>query len=153
MCTQYLLEYFPNSQYSVLTWVLFLSTRFIPDFHPSNLFVSTANSQVHFWLDYISWKQTIWNLIRPLRSFCFVWFDSLHPIKNLSVIKGRVYLGWTSPKLGFMFLLKDTTQWCRWGLNLRPFRLKSNTLPLSHCAPRRSEAVWSGSILLAIQAN
>ena len=30
MCTQYLLEYFQNSQYSVLTQVLFLSTRFIP---------------------------------------------------------------------------------------------------------------------------
>ena len=30
MCTQYLLEYFQNSQYSVLTRVLFLSTRFIP---------------------------------------------------------------------------------------------------------------------------
>ena len=30
MCTQYLLKYFQNSQYSVLTWVLFLSTRFIP---------------------------------------------------------------------------------------------------------------------------
>ena len=31
MGTQYLLKYFQNSQYSVLTWVLFLSTRFIPD--------------------------------------------------------------------------------------------------------------------------
>ena len=30
MCTQYLLEYFQNSQYSLLTQVLFLSTRFIP---------------------------------------------------------------------------------------------------------------------------
>ena len=30
MCTQHLLEYFQNSQYSVLTWVIFLSTRFIP---------------------------------------------------------------------------------------------------------------------------
>ena len=46
----------------------------------------------------------------------FVWFDSLRPINNLSVIKGRVFLGWTSTKLGLMFLLKDTTQWRRWGL-------------------------------------
>ena len=30
MCTQFLLKYFQNSQYSVLTRVLFLSTRFIP---------------------------------------------------------------------------------------------------------------------------
>ena len=45
----------------------------------------------------------------------FVWF--FHPINNLSVIKGRVFLGWTSTKLGIMFLLKDTTQWRRWGSN------------------------------------
>ena len=51
----------------------------------------------------------------------FVWFDSLCPIKNLSVIKGQVFLGWTSTKLGFMFLLKDITQWRQWGLNPRPF--------------------------------
>ena len=30
-----------------------------------------------------------------------------------------------------MFLLKDTTQWCRWGSNLRPLGFKSSTLPLS----------------------
>ena len=70
-------------------------------------------------------------------SLClFVWFDSLRPINNLSVIKGRVFQGWTSTKLGLMFLLKDTTQWRRWGSNRRPFGLESSTLPLSHCAPR-----------------
>ena len=51
----------------------------------------------------------------------FVWFDSLRPINNLSIIKGRVFLGWTSTKLGLMFLLKDTTQWRLWGLNPLPF--------------------------------
>ena len=61
-----------------------------------------------------------------------VWFDSLRPINNLSIIKGRVFLGWTSTKLGLMFLLKDTTQW---GSNPRPLGLESSTLPLSHCAP------------------
>ena len=65
----------------------------------------------------------------------FVWFDFLRPINNLSVIKGRVFLGWTSTKLGLMFLLKDTTQWRRWGSYPRPFGLESSTLPLSHCAP------------------
>ena len=65
----------------------------------------------------------------------FVWFDSLRP-NNLSVIKGRVFLCWTSTKLGLMFLLKDTTQWRRWGSNPRPFGLESSTLPLSHCAPK-----------------
>ena len=67
--------------------------------------------------------------------FLFVWFDSLRPINNLSVIKGRIFLGWTSTKLGLMFLLKDTTQWRRWGSNPRPFGLESSTLSLSHCAP------------------
>ena len=68
----------------------------------------------------------------------FVWFDSLRPINNLSVIKGRVFLGWTSTKLGLMLLLKDTTQWRRWGSNPRPFGLESSTLPLSHCAPEHA---------------
>ena len=30
----------------------------------------------------------------------FVWFDSLRPINNLSVKQGRLFLGWTSTKLG-----------------------------------------------------
>ena len=63
---------------------------------------------------------------------CFVWFDSFRPINNLSVIKGRVFLGWTSTKLGVMFLLKDRTQWRRWCSNPQPFGLESSTLPLSH---------------------
>ena len=36
-----------------------------------------------------------------------------------------------------MFLLKDTTQWRRWGSNPRPFSLESNTLPLSHRTPAK----------------
>ena len=59
----------------------------------------------------------------------------LRPINNLSVIKGQVLLGWTSTKLRFMFLFKDTTQRHRWGSNPRPLGLKSSTLPLSHCGP------------------
>ena len=76
----------------------------------------------HFWWLYI------------LMSCLFVWFDSLHPTNNLSVIKGRVFLGWTSTKLGLMFLFNDTTQWHGWGSNLRPLRFESSTLPLNHCA-------------------
>ena len=64
-----------------------------------------------------------------------VWFESLRPINNLSVIKGQVFLGWTSTKLGLMFMLKDTTQWRQWGSNPRPLRLMSSTLPLRHCTP------------------
>ena len=71
-----------------------------------------------------------WAKCRARSLILFVWFDSLRPINNVSVIKGRVFLGWTSTKLGLMFLLKDTTQWCRWGSNPRPFGLDSSTLPL-----------------------
>ena len=38
----------------------------------------------------IEWKDCL---------YCFL-FDSLHPINNLSVKQGRVFLGWTSTKLG-----------------------------------------------------
>ena len=34
----------------------------------------------------------------------YLLFDSLHPIIDLSVIKGRVFLGWTSTKLGLTCL-------------------------------------------------
>ena len=37
-----------------------------------------------------------------------------------------------------MFLLKDTTQWCRWASNPWPIGLMSSTLPMSHCAPQTS---------------
>ena len=49
--------------------------------------------------------------LQNVKQMVFVWFDSLRPINNLSVKKGRVFLGWTSTKLVLMFLLKDTTQW------------------------------------------
>ena len=67
--------------------------------------------------------------------------DSLRPINNRSVIKGRVFLGWTSAKLGLMFLLKDTMQWRRWGSNPRPLCLESSTLPLRYCTP----SSWYGT--------
>ena len=64
---------------------------------------------------------------------CLIWFFTSH--QQSFSYKGTVFLGWTSTKLGLMFLLKDTTQWRRWGSNPRPFGLESSTLPLSHCAP------------------
>ena len=62
--------------------------------------------------------------------FSFVWFDSLRLINNLSVIKWLVFLGWTSTKLGLMFLLKKPTQWRRWGSNPRSRVNHSTTEPL-----------------------
>ena len=70
-----------------------------------------------------------------MATFCivFVCFDSLHPINNLSVKQGQVFLGWTSTKV--VLSSRTVMQWCWWGSNLRPFGLESSTLPLSHCAP------------------
>ena len=81
-----------------------------------------------------------WIILKSYNIDAFVWFDSLRPINNLSAIKGRVFLGWTSTFLGLMFLLKDTTQWCQWGSNPRHLSLKSSTLPL------RSILYWCKSI-------
>ena len=39
---------------------------------------------------------------------------------------------------------RTTTQWRRWGSNLRPFDLESSTLPLSHCAPYEKNSTQSG---------
>ena len=53
-------------------------------------------------------SQEYWNKVWVAILFClFVWFDSLHPINNLSVIKGRVFLGWTSTKLGLLCLAQE----------------------------------------------
>ena len=40
----------------------------------------------------------------------FVCLNYLRPIINLSVIKGRVFQGFSSTKQGLMSLLKDITQ-------------------------------------------
>ena len=68
------------------------------------------SKSVHFWLPIFTIHPTDNDISECL---IFVWFDSLRPINNLSFIKGLVFLGWTSTKLGLMFLLMDTTQWRR----------------------------------------
>ena len=71
--------------------------------------------------------------IRQNRYSGYVWFDSLSPINNISVIKGRVFLGWTSTKLGLIFLFKYTTQWRQWGSNPAPrSRVKHSTTEPLH---------------------
>ena len=90
--------------------------------------LATTNSEPGYLVLLIHWNGL--QILTWVPTCLFVWFDSLRPINNLSVIKGQVFLDWTSTKLGLMFLLKDTTQWRRWGLNQRPLCLKSSTLPL-----------------------
>ena len=81
------------------------------------------------------WGSNPKHFIHAYPDILLVWFDSLCPINNLLVIKRWVLLGWTSTKLGLMFVLKDTTQWRRWGSNPQPLGLESSTLKLSNCAP------------------
>ena len=45
-------------------------------------------------------------------------------------------------------MLKDTTQWRRWGSNPWPFGLESSTLPLSHCAPSYLSKVGTRGLLI-----
>ena len=124
-------------QFEVYTWSIVFKTDPILIGEPIVIFLIQ-----HFEADFL-WKvsRKILNSGITLKTFTyamwlwvtkrlrsFVWFDSLCPISNLSVIKCRVLLGWTSTKLGLMFLLKDTKQWLRWGSNPRPLGLESSTL-------------------------
>ena len=72
---------------------------------------------------------------------CLIWFFTSHQ-QSFYFIKERIFLGWTCTKLGLMFLLKDTMQWRRWGLNPRPrSRVKhSTTEPL--CSLRDKLESW-----------
>ena len=74
----------------------------------------------------------------------FVCFNSLHPINNFSDINGRDFLGWTSSKLGLMFLLKDTMQWRRWGSKFEP---SVSSQALSTTEPLRSHIRWNDATL------
>ena len=58
------------------------------------------------------------------------------PVNNFSVLSGRVFLGWTRTKQGFMCLTQGHNIVTPVRLEPAPFCLKSSTLPLSHCAPR-----------------
>ena len=78
-------------------------------------------------------SQTDWRQTAIGNTVSSDWFFASH--QQSFSYKGASLPGWTSTKLGLMFLLKDTTQWRRWGSNPRPLGLESNTLPLSHCAP------------------
>ena len=71
---------------SFIFWNLFWNKK-----HSCYLKITRKN---HWSLHGASWANF-------LNVFClFVWFDSLRPINNLSVKQGRVFLGWTSTKLG-----------------------------------------------------
>ena len=110
------------------------------------------NLSVLLWV-FKSYFTEDWNLVLRKMPYHFVLFDSLRPINNLSVIKGGVFLGWTSTKLRLISLLKDTMQWPRWGSNLRPLGLQSSTLPLSHCTSWNAISWPLKELWIAIREN
>ena len=94
------------------------------------------NCYYMYFLIYQFWvlKRTV--SLRPKSQQTICLFDLVLyvPVNNLLVISGWVFLCWTSTiSKDLCVLLKDTTQWRRWGSNPRPFGLESRTLPLSHC--------------------
>ena len=61
---------------------------------------------------------------KPLMTACrnwFVLFDLIPYVRvnNLSVTSGRVFLGWTSTKLGLMCLAQGIAEWCPESCNLQ----------------------------------
>ena len=92
---------------NVLTWHSYISIMF-----------DSVDSILIVWVikDYEYSKVVIYQttVCQSISFVCFfIWF--LSQINKISAIKGWVFLGWTSTKLGLIFLLKDTMQWCWWG--------------------------------------
>ena len=102
-------------------------------------------------------KSSSWNIIsvRQFGSgsgpmFCWTWSGYnlfIHCITNHQSLYRPMTVNYLHARQFFMLLssaaffqnkfvlLKDTTQWRRWGSNPPPLGLESSTLPLSHCAP------------------
>ena len=64
-----------------------------------------------------NWVSCVFHMRVGSQICLFVCFPSLRPINNLSVINGRVFLGWTSTKLGLMCL-------AQWHNAVTPMRLE-----------------------------
>ena len=69
----------------------------------------------------------------------FVRFDSLRPrllVKKISVMSGRVFIGWINTKPRINVSLKDTPQWLHQWIysNQQLFGLQTNALPTEWAA-------------------
>ena len=92
---------------------------------------------------YVSIYKSMYTLWHP--GWClFVWFDSLRPINNLSVIKGRVFLGWTSTKLGLMCLAQghNAVNLVRLEPAALRFRVKHSTTEPLRSRKSRMRPIW-----------
>ena len=112
---EYSIVYTYSTEYMKPFWFKEVSKSVLNSYLPFSVLIlwllCDIFSRFHFYsnVERTVCKQTMKPLIRRHDMYCFffVWFDSLRPINNISVKQGRVFLGWTSTKLGLMFLLKD----------------------------------------------
>ena len=97
-----------------------------------HFFTNYCESQGHTWSFFVGPKLKCWPKKRdsvrkfhttyglPLENYLS---DRANHYQKCTTVRrplgttGRVFLGWISTKLELMFLLKDTTQWRRWGSN------------------------------------
>ena len=91
---------------------------------------------------------------QPRWMICFVWFDSLRHINNLSVKQGQVFLGWTSTKLACS---RTTTRYAGEAPTLvSRSRVKHSTTEPLH-SPRwmshQSSSYWSSTVCLNRKIN
>ena len=66
-------------------------------------FFTYARNQYQFCTRVRSWYHVLMCYEICMFTPLFGWLDCLRPINNLSGIKRRVFLGWTSTKLGLMY--------------------------------------------------
>ena len=88
-----------------------------------------SSKLVIIWMFETTYVIKVWNV------FLVFLFDSLRPINYLSVIKGRVFLGWTSTKLGLICLAQGHNA-------VTPVRLEPAN-PLSRVKHSTNEPLWS----------
>ena len=90
--------------YRVCIMNIALRVQFWPDVWVQRIHLfALPDSRHHHLIEQAPPSHSQWQ-VELLIWVLFVWFDSLHPNNNLSVIKERVFLGWTSTKLGLKCL-------------------------------------------------
>ena len=91
---------------------------------------TTFLGQKKNWPDKVKWIK----LHSPgLWFVCLIWFFTSHQQSFSYIGTGLPGLNQYEARIN-VSSSKTTTQWHRWGSNLRPFDLESSTLPLSHFA-------------------
>ena len=124
----------------VPVWIILLLTfvTFSTDWFESIRIFITIYSILSCRMKKKDWK--LWDIYM----YILVWFDSVHPSQQFF---SYVMMGLPGLK-DLYVLLRNTTQWRRWGSNPLPLSLESSTLPLSHCAPTGKILMQTTKVIL-----